>query len=120
MKEEVRRVWDGTDGQYLSFNFNVMDSSAAPGVTATEPGGLNLARLYESRPRARAGGPTVFDITELCPMFDVSNSTSRGGLCDPPDSCRDCSNQGRRDIEELGVQDGSIKNRRGTNQKNKT
>jgi len=34
-REAVERVWTGTDAQYLSFNFNVMDASAAPGVTAT-------------------------------------------------------------------------------------
>lgn len=82
MKEEVRRVWDGTDGQYLSFNFNVMDSSAAPGVTSTEPGGLESREIMRvAAAIARVGGPTVFDITELCPMFDISNSTSRMAVC---------------------------------------
>ena len=44
-REAVERVWGGTDAQYLSFNFNVMDASAAPGVTATEPGGLESREM---------------------------------------------------------------------------
>lgn len=82
MDETVSRVWDGTDGQYLSFNFNVMDSSSAPGVTATEPGGLEAREIMRvARKISDAGGPSVIDVTELCPMFDVSGSTSRLAVC---------------------------------------
>ncbi|MCY3879644.1 MAG: agmatinase family protein [Rhodobacteraceae bacterium] len=82
MEEQTERVWSGTDGQYVGFNFNVMDSSAAPGVTATEPGGLDSREMMRVAAKiAKTGGPTVFDITELCPMFDVSNSTSRMAVC---------------------------------------
>lgn len=80
--EAVSRVWDGTDGQYLSFNFNVMDSSAAPGVTATEPGGLESREIMRIAARiVDSGGPGIIDVTELCPMFDVSGSTSRMAVC---------------------------------------
>ena len=41
----IDRVWKGTDAQYISFNFNVMDASAAPGVTSTEPGGLESREM---------------------------------------------------------------------------
>jgi agmatinase len=82
MDEAIARVWDGTDGQYLSFNFNVMDSSAAPGVTATEPGGLESREIMRVASKIAArGGPSVIDVTELCPMFDVSGSTSRMAVC---------------------------------------
>lgn len=82
MDEATASVWDGTDGQYLSFNFNVMDSSAAPGVTATEPGGLESREMMRVAAKiAKRGGPTVFDVTELCPMFDVSGATSRLAVC---------------------------------------
>ncbi|MCY3830109.1 MAG: agmatinase family protein [Rhodospirillaceae bacterium] len=82
MDEAVASVWDGTDGQYLSFNFNVMDSSAAPGVTATEPGGLESREIMQVAARiAERGGPGIIDVTELCPMFDVSGSTSRMAVC---------------------------------------
>ncbi len=80
--EAVSRVWNGTDGQYLSFNFNVLDSSAAPGVTATEPGGLESREIMRVASRiARQKGVSVIDVTELCPMFDVSGSTSRTAVC---------------------------------------
>ena len=48
-REAVAKVWGGTDAQYLSFNFNVMDASAAPGVTATEPGGLESREMVRGR-----------------------------------------------------------------------
>ena len=82
LDDAVDRVWQGTDGQYLSFNFNVMDSSCAPGVTATEPGGLEAREIMRVAAKiAGAGGPTVIDVSELCPMFDVSGSTSRMAVC---------------------------------------
>lgn len=82
MDEAVANVWDGTDGQYLSFNFNVMDSSAAPGVTATESGGLESREIMRVAAKiSDRGGPTVIDVTELCPMFDISGSTSRMAVC---------------------------------------
>jgi agmatinase len=82
MDEACARVWDGTDGQYLSFNFNVMDSSAAPGVTATEPGGFESREIMRVAAKiADRGGPTVIDVAELCPMFDISGSTSRMAVC---------------------------------------
>jgi agmatinase len=82
MDEAAARVWDGTDGQYLSFNFNVMDSSAAPGVTATESGGLESREIIRVAAKiAERGGPSIIDVTELCPMFDISGSTSRMAVC---------------------------------------
>lgn len=81
-KEAIERAWKGTDAQYLSFNFNVMDASAAPGVTAAEPGGV------EAREMMRIAGligaqksVSVIDVTELCPVFDVSGTTSRLAVC---------------------------------------
>ena len=43
--EAIAHVWEGSDAQYLSFNFNVMDASMAPGVTATEPGGIESREM---------------------------------------------------------------------------
>jgi agmatinase len=81
-KEAVSRVWQGTDSQYLSFNFNVMDASAAPGVTATEPGGLEsreMVRVTDIIGEQKNVG--VIDVTELAPVFDVSGTTSRLAVC---------------------------------------
>ena len=76
--EAVARVWGGTDAQYLSLNLNILDSSAAPGVTATETGGLESRELMQiAKKISDCGHISVIDVTELCPMTDVSESTCR-------------------------------------------
>ena len=80
--EAIARAWDGTDAQYLSFNFNVMDASAAPGVTAAEPGGLESREMMRiAGALGRRGGLGVIEVSELCPIFDVSGTTSRLAVC---------------------------------------
>ncbi len=80
--EAIERVWTGTDAQYLSFNFNVMDASAAPGVTAAEPGGLESREMIAIADLiGRQGGVSVIDVTELCPIYDVSGTTARLAVC---------------------------------------
>lgn len=81
-QEAIRRVWDGTDAQYLGFNFNVMDASAAPGVTAAEPGGLEAREMIRIADLiGREGKVSVIEVSELCPIFDVSGTTSRLAVC---------------------------------------
>jgi agmatinase len=81
-QEAIRRVWDGTDAQYLGFNFNVMDASAAPGVTAAEPGGLEAREMIRIADLiGREGRVSVIELSELCPIFDVSGTTSRLAVC---------------------------------------
>ena len=78
MDEAVSRVWGGTDAQYLSMNLNILDSSAAPGVTFTESGGLSSRELIRvAKKISDRGHISVIDVTELCPMTDVAGSTSR-------------------------------------------
>ena len=80
--EAIARVWEGTDAQYLSFNLNVMDASMAPGVTATEPGGIESREMMRIAGLLGArGGVSVIDISELCPIYDVSGTTSRLAVC---------------------------------------
>ena len=81
-EEAIGRVWTGTDAQYLSFNFNVMDASMAPGVTAAEPGGLESREMMRiAGALGRQGGVSVIEVSELCPIFDVSGTTSRLAVC---------------------------------------
>jgi agmatinase len=81
-REAVERVWNGTDAQYLSFNFNVMDASAAPGVTATEPGGLESREIVQVADIiGERKTVSLIDVTELAPVFDVSGTTSRLAVC---------------------------------------
>lgn len=76
--DAIGRAWDGTDAQYLSFNLNVMDASMAPGVTATEPGGLDSREMMRIvGALGRRDSVSVIEISELCPIFDVSGTTSR-------------------------------------------
>ncbi len=81
-EEAIARAWDGTDAQYVSFNFNVMDASAAPGVTATEPGGMESREMMRVAGALGARGKvSVIEVSELCPIFDVSGTTSRLAVC---------------------------------------
>ncbi len=78
----IDRVWDGTDAQYLSFNFNVMDASAAPGVTSTEPGGFESREMMRiAEMIAKRKHVSVIDVSELCPVFDVSGTAARLAVC---------------------------------------
>ena len=82
VEEAIDQAWSGTDGQYLSFNFNVMDASDAPGVTSTEPGGLESREMMKiAGALGRRGGFSVIEISELCPIFDVSGTSSRLAVC---------------------------------------
>jgi agmatinase len=80
--EAVTKVWDHTSAQYLSFNFNVMDASDAPGVTAAEPGGLESREMMRVADAiGQRGGVSIIDVTELAPVFDVSGTTARLAVC---------------------------------------
>jgi agmatinase len=82
VREAASKVWSGTDAQYLSFNFNVMDASAAPGVTSAEPGGIESREMImASDVIGERGGVSVIDVTELAPVYDVSGTTSRLAVC---------------------------------------
>ena len=82
IEEAIDRVWQDTDAQYVSFNFNVMDASDAPGVTSTEPGGIEsreIMRIAEQIGRRKT--LSVIDVSELCPVFDVSGTAARLAVC---------------------------------------
>ncbi len=80
--EAINKAWVGTDAQYLSFNFNVMDASDAPGVTSAEPGGIESREMMKiASALGRRGGVSVIEISELCPIFDVSGTSSRLAVC---------------------------------------
>ena len=56
MDETVAKVWQGTDGQYLSFNFNVMDSSCAARGHRHRAGWAGSARDHAGGGEDRRGG----------------------------------------------------------------
>ena len=78
----MTKVWGDTQAQYLSFNFNVMDASDAPGVTAAEPGGLESREMMRVADAiGKRGNVSLIDVTELAPVFDVSGTTARLAVC---------------------------------------
>ena len=80
--EAAEKIWDNTAGQYLSINMNVMDASAAPGVTAPEPGGLESREVMQlATLLGEKGTPSVIEISELSPVYDVSDTTSKLAAC---------------------------------------
>ena len=82
INDAADRAWNGTDAQYLSFNFNVMDASMAPGVTSAEPGGLESREMMRiASALGKRGRPSVIEVSELAPIFDVSGTTSRLAVC---------------------------------------
>ena len=82
ISEAVANVWGDTHAQYLSFNFNVMDASDAPGVTAAEPGGLESREMMRVADAiGKRGTVSLIDVTELAPVFDVSGTTARLAVC---------------------------------------
>ena len=82
INEAADRLWNGTTGQYLSINMNVMDASAAPGVTAPEPGGLESREVMQlATILGQKGTPSIIEISELIPVYDVSDTTSKLAAC---------------------------------------
>jgi len=82
INEAADRLWNGTAGQYLSINMNVMDASAAPGVTAPEPGGLESREIMQvATILGQKGTPSIIEISELSPVYDVSDTTSKLAAC---------------------------------------
>ena len=80
--EATDRVWNDTAAQYVSFNMNIMDASAAPGVTTPEPAGLESREMMTvASMLGRRGSPSIIEISELSPVFDVSGTTSKLAAC---------------------------------------
>ena len=81
-REAAKRVWGGTDSQYLSIDMNVMDASAAPGVTSPEPGGLEAREIMMiNEILGENGSIGMIDLTELCPVVDVNAITTKLAAC---------------------------------------
>ena len=59
-----------------------MDASDAPGVTSAEPGGIESREIMKiASALGRRGSVSVIEISELCPIFDVSGTSSRLAVC---------------------------------------
>ncbi|MDE0309566.1 MAG: agmatinase family protein [Acidiferrobacterales bacterium] len=82
VNEAADQVWNGTSAQYLSFNMNILDASAAPGVTAPEPGGFESREMMQTATLlGERGCVNLIEVSELAPVFDVSGTTSKLAAC---------------------------------------
>ncbi|MFC6732960.1 formimidoylglutamase [Haladaptatus sp. DYSN1] len=68
------------DSVYLSVDLDVLDTTAAPGVSAPTPGGLTTRELFELVHRAaedhRVAG---FEVVEYSPPLDIDKRTAHAG-----------------------------------------
>ncbi|MFB6155954.1 MAG: formimidoylglutamase [Haloferacaceae archaeon] len=68
------------DAVYLSLDLDVLDVSAAPGVSAPTPGGLSTRELFAALHRVAADGRVVgFEVVECAPSLDTNGMTAAAG-----------------------------------------
>ena len=82
VQDAVERATDGTDAVWVSFDVDVMEPAYAPGTGEPEPGGLiPREAIYMVREVVKALDPEDFgfDVVEVSPAYDVSDSSSYNG-----------------------------------------
>ena len=68
----------GARGLYVSLDIDVLDETAAPGVSAPTPGGPTTRELYEYLGEVARRYPVVaLDVVETCPPLDIDHKTAR-------------------------------------------
>jgi len=69
---------EGARGLYVSLDLDVLDESAAPGVSAPTPGGVTTRELYTYLDDLARRLPVVaMDVVETSPPLDVDGKTAR-------------------------------------------
>ncbi len=81
LKDALDRVWDGTDGVYVTWDTDSVDSAHAPGTTEPEPGGFTSHEILEAARIIGERGFTAFDNVELAPIYDISGITGKLVWC---------------------------------------
>jgi agmatinase len=80
--DAVQRATDGTDAVWVSFDVDVMEPAFCPGTGEPEPGGLvPREAIYMVREVVKALDPDNFgfDVVEVAPQYDVSDTSSYNG-----------------------------------------
>ena len=80
-KEIFELAWEGTQGIYFSWDTDSLDASCAPGTTAPEPFGIKSREALTLARVAGQYGASIMEISELCPMWDSNNITSKLSCC---------------------------------------
>lgn len=74
-------AWRGTDGIYCSWDTDSLDASCMPGTTAPECFGIKGREAIQIARVAGEYGADVFELSELCPLFDVSQMSVKLACC---------------------------------------
>jgi formiminoglutamase len=70
----------GVDSVYVSVDLDVLDATAAPGVSAPTPGGLTTRELFRMlRHLGKFNRVAGFEIVECAPPLDSGDRTARAG-----------------------------------------
>ncbi|EMA33137.1 formimidoylglutamase [Haloarcula japonica] len=68
------------DAVYASLDLDVLDATAAPGVSAPTPGGLSTRELFRMLGRVASDDRIAgFEVVECAPPLDTGNRTARAG-----------------------------------------
>lgn len=67
------------DPLYVSLDIDVLDETAAPGVSAPTPGGLTTTQLFAIMRALQRRRVVAMDVVETCPPLDVDDRTARAG-----------------------------------------
>ncbi len=80
-REIFDRAWDGTDAVYVSWDTDSLDASCMPGTTAPECFGIKAREALQIARIAGGYGADVLEISELCPIYDVSQMSIKLACC---------------------------------------
>lgn len=73
----INHFVDSCDWIYVSLDLDVMSAASAPGVSAPNPLGLDVAMVLQTLLHVmRSGKVKAFDIAELNPTYDDANSST--------------------------------------------
>ncbi len=74
-------AWNGTDAIYCSWDTDSLDASCMPGTTAPECFGINAREAIQLARIAGTYGADILEISELSPIFDVSQMSTKLACC---------------------------------------
>lgn len=81
MEEAIQRAMQGTAGFHMSFDMDGTDPSVAPGVGTPVPGGVSYRESHTVMELvAESGGMLGLEMTEINPILDDKNQTSRAAV----------------------------------------
>lgn len=78
MEEALARASDGAEGFHCSFDLDVVDPQAAPGVGTPVPGGITYRESHLAMEMVHDSRKCVsLELVEVNPVLDVGNATGR-------------------------------------------